>query len=99
VNVILWCWLKRLYPTTDANFNVGSVTSSAGVVLERYAYDPFGAVTYLNASGTVIAATTIGWQYLHQGGRQESASGLINFRNRDYSPTLGRWVTMDPMGY
>jgi hypothetical protein len=39
----------RHYVTTDANFNVTSVVSSAGVVLERYAYDPFGAETYLNA--------------------------------------------------
>jgi hypothetical protein len=26
-------------------------------------------------------------------------SGLYYFRNRDYSPTLGRWVSMDPIRY
>src|SRR5262249_41661906 len=25
--------------------------------------------------------------------------GLYNFRNRDYSPTLGRWLLLDPSGY
>jgi len=24
-------------------------------------------------------------------------NGLDHFRNRDYSSTLGRWVTLDPM--
>jgi len=28
-------------------------------------------------------------KYLHQGGRFDSVSGLYDFRNRDYSPTLG----------
>ena len=29
----------------------------------------------------------------------DTTTGLFYFRNRDYSPTLGRWVTMDPIGY
>src|SRR5262249_36034955 len=40
-----------------------------------------------------------GWVYLHQGGRYDTTSGLYNFRNRDYSPTLGRWMQVDPMTY
>src|SRR5438445_4031402 len=39
------------------------------------------------------------WVYLHQGGRYDTNSGLYNFRNRDYSPTLGRWMQQDPIGY
>ena len=39
------------------------------------------------------------WIYLHQGGRYDTTSGLYNFRNRDYSPTLGRWMEEDPIDY
>jgi RHS repeat-associated protein len=39
------------------------------------------------------------WQYLHQAERLEKFSGLYHFRNRDLSPTLGRWMQQDPMGY
>jgi RHS repeat-associated protein len=39
------------------------------------------------------------WIYLHQGGRFDNTSGLYYFRNRDYSPTLGRWMQQDPIGF
>jgi len=39
------------------------------------------------------------WIYRWQGGRYDLTTGLYNFRNRDYSPTLGRWVQQDPIGY
>ena len=29
----------------------------------------------------------------------DATSGLYFFRNRDYSPTLGRWVSLDPIGF
>jgi len=37
--------------------------------------------------------------YRWQGGRYDSTTGLYNFRHRDYSPTLGRWMQQDPIGY
>jgi RHS repeat-associated protein len=39
------------------------------------------------------------WFYLHQGGRYDVTSGLYHFRFRDYSPTLGRWTSLDPLSY
>jgi len=39
------------------------------------------------------------WLYLHQGGRYDVTSGLYHFRFRDYSPTLGRWTSLDPLSY
>ena len=39
------------------------------------------------------------WQYLHQGGRFDVTSGLYHFRHRDYSPSLGRWTSLDPLRY
>ncbi|MDW8244744.1 MAG: RHS repeat-associated core domain-containing protein, partial [Thermogemmata sp.] len=39
------------------------------------------------------------WLYLHQCGRFDATSGLRPVRCRDYSPTLGRWTSLDPIGY
>ena len=39
------------------------------------------------------------WNYLHQGGRFDVTSGLYHFRHRDYSPTQGRWTSLDPLRY
>jgi RHS repeat-associated protein len=83
------------------------VVSAAGAVQERYVYDPYGKATVLDpvswaARGAGSYGTSaFAWAYLHQGGRYarfDDASGLYSFRNRDYSPTLGRWMEQDPLG-
>jgi RHS repeat-associated protein len=68
-------------------------------VVGRYVYDPFGQVTVLNAEWNVLAGSAFAWVYLHQGGRFVTTSGLYHFRFRDYSPTLGRWTSLDPLSY
>jgi RHS repeat-associated protein len=88
-----------LYVQQDANWDVTSVASAAGAVQERYAYDPYGKATFLDAGFNALAGSAAGWAYLHQGGRLGSASGLYLFRSRDYSRTLGRWMQRDPLGY
>jgi RHS repeat-associated protein len=90
---------ERLYPTHDANFNVTALVNASGVVVEKYAYDPYGVVTIYNASNVVLGSSAYGWQHFHQGGRLDATSGLYHFRNREYSATLGRWVSMDPIRY
>ena len=90
---------ERIWVQQDANFNVTAITDNSGVILERYAYDSYGKVTVLNASWTAISSSAYEWLYLHQGGRLDATSGLYYFRNRDYSPMLGHWVTMDPIEY
>ncbi|MDW8244651.1 MAG: RHS repeat-associated core domain-containing protein [Thermogemmata sp.] len=39
------------------------------------------------------------WVYLPQGGRFDSTSSLYHFCYRDYTPTLGRWTSLDPLRY
>ncbi len=91
---------ERLYVVQDANYNVTTIFDNAGNVVERYAYDPFGQVTVLDANWSERAAgSQFGWLYLHQGGRFDATSGLYHFRHRDYSPTLGRWTSLDPIRY
>jgi RHS repeat-associated protein len=89
---------ERLYVQQDANWNVTALVNTTGTVVERYDYDPYGKVTFLNASWGALSGSAYAWIYLHQGGRFDGTSNLYYFRNRDYSPTLGRWTQVDPIG-
>jgi uncharacterized delta-60 repeat protein/RHS repeat-associated protein len=89
---------ERLYAQTDANHDVTSVSDVFGAVKERFAYDPYGAATTLNA-GFGTTSDTLSWKYLHQGGRYDSIAGMYSFRHRDFSVSLGRWVEQDPARY
>jgi RHS repeat-associated protein len=103
---------ERLYVQQDANWNVTAVvagknfgTTHTGDVVERYVEDPYGQVTFLDPTSWLKHGTgpngssSVAWVYLHQGGRLDTVSGLYNFRYRDYSPTLGRWMEQDPVGF
>jgi len=72
---------------------------NSGNVVERYIYDPFGQATVLDTDWTERSGSAFAWVYLHQGGRFDTTSGLYHFRHRDYSPTLGRWTSLDPLGF
>src|SRR5579884_2597628 len=90
---------QRLYVQQDADWNVTALVSVSGAAVERYLYDPYGAVTYLAGGWGSRSSSSYNWQYLFQGGRLSTATGLYNFQQRDYSPSLGRWVETDPSGF
>ena len=95
---------RRLYAEQDADYNVTSLTNAAGAVVERYAYDPYGAVTVENPDGTVrgdgtAASSSYGWTILHQGLRLDVATGTYDDRNRVYIVSLGRFAQEDPKRY
>ncbi len=90
---------QRLYAQQDADWNVTALVSPSGSVVERYVYDSYGAVTVLTPGWATRSVSQYGWQYLHQGGRLDTATGLYNFRRRDYSPTQQRWIEVDPSGF
>jgi RHS repeat-associated protein len=70
-----------------------------GDVVERFAYDPYGVVTVYDASWNEQTGSVFEWQYLHQGLRFEEATGLYHNRMREYSPTLMRFVSVDPVAF
>jgi RHS repeat-associated protein len=89
---------ERIYPLQDANWNTTGLVNSSGTVVERDTYGPYGGVTFRDASGSVISTSAKGWVFLHQGG-EKIAAGDYEFRNRVLSPTLGRWLSNDPIGF
>src|SRR6185437_2241327 len=90
---------QRLYVTQDANWNVTALIDASGNVVERYVYDPYGGVTVLTGAWGSRTSSSYNWIYLFQAGRYDGASGLYVFGARDYSPSLGRWMENDPLGF
>jgi RHS repeat-associated protein len=82
--------------------NVGSVTGitdPSGNLVEQYGYDEFGHAQIYNASGTQIATSAWGNRFLFQGREYLAAVNVYDIRNRAYSPDLGRFLQMDPIGF
>ena len=77
------------YYTRD---HLGSIremtTGTSGLVVARYAYDPYGTQTQL--SGTMTADFGFTGDYYH------SPSGLCLTLHREYSSGFGRWLSRDP---
>jgi len=91
---------ERLWVMHDASWNVVGLVDGSGAVIEQYTYDPFGVRTVYDASYAVRSGgSSYKWQYGFQGMRFDEVSGLNSAHERWYSPTLGRWVSNDPIQF
>jgi RHS repeat-associated protein len=89
---------QRLYVAQDANGNVTALVSTGGSVVERYVYQPYGAVTVLNPDWSGRGGSAYAMPYLWQGERYDAAVSLYHTMTRDVSPALGRPLQPDPLG-
>ncbi len=78
----------RHYYLQDANFNVTAIVDSAGTVVERYSYTPYGEVTIMDASFTTRASSLVANELLFTGRRTDPETGLQLNRNRFYDPQM-----------
>lgn len=86
----------------DRQYGIRAVADNAGNEVERYDYTAFGRMTvYRNNAGNWIetSESQIGNTYGYTGRQWDKESGLWYYRNRMYSPTLGRFLQRDPAGY
>jgi RHS repeat-associated protein len=90
---------ERLWVQQDANWNVSALVNNSGTVVERYVYDPYGQVTYLNASWSTISGSAYAWIYGFQGVRLDTATSNNYSRHREYRPTISRFLQNDPIRY
>jgi RHS repeat-associated protein len=90
---------ERLYVQQDGNHNITALVNTSGTVVERYVYDSYGGVTYLNGSWSSISSSAYAVNYLYQSERLDTATGLYHMDYREYSPTLGRWINIDPIRF
>jgi RHS repeat-associated protein len=67
--------------------SIVAVTNASGTVLNKNSYGPFGES---NPSGSIFGFT---------GQRYDTETGLYNFPHRYYSPSIGRFLQPDVIGY
>jgi RHS repeat-associated protein len=77
------------------------LTDDGETVVERYRFDGYGACTVLDPDGSDDSdnASDVDNPFLFTGRRLDSEWGGMQYRNRSYSTTLGRFVSRDPAGY
>lgn len=84
---------NRAYYAFDGTGHTRQLTNPAGTVANTYDYDPFGIL--LQSSETFPNA----FQYVGRFGVMEEGGGLQFMRMRLYDPRIGRFLSVDPMGY
>ena len=92
---------QRYFYLKDRRYSITGLTDATGSIVETYEYSAFGRMTIYDAAGQDITATgsTIGNPYGFTGRRLDAETGLWYYRNRMYSPVLGRFLQRDPAGY
>jgi len=90
-----------VYYLSNTLYSVYALVDADENVIERYRYDAYGACTVLDADGSADAdgLSDVDNPYTFTGRRLDTETGLMQYRNRYYSPTFGRFVSRDPAGY
>ncbi|CAG1065975.1 Putative deoxyribonuclease RhsC [uncultured bacterium] len=81
---------QTYYYHADGLGSITSMTDGAQAVVNRYAYDSFGAPK---------SEETIRNAYAYTGREYDSETGLYYYRARYYDPEAGRFVSKDPIGF
>ena len=77
-----------LYPLPDQLGSPVALTDSAGNVVERRGYEPFG-----DSAGSAFT------RHDFTGRERDAQTGLIYYRARWYDPAQGRFLSEDPAGF
>lgn len=77
------------YYLADGLGSIIALANQAGAIVTQYSYDPFGKTT---TSGLASANP---FQYT---GRENDGTGLYYYRARYYNPSIGRFISEDPIG-
>jgi RHS repeat-associated protein len=95
-----------VYYHHDALGSTIALTDGSGALVEQYRYDVYGLPTILDASGAPIPLSALGSplsalgnRFMFTGREWLSDLALYDYRNRVYSPLLGRWLQTDPIGF
>jgi RHS repeat-associated protein len=79
------------YYEADGLGSITSLSSSTGVLANTYTYDSFGNVT--NLTGTLSNP------FRYTARNFDGETGLYYYRARYYDPTVGRFISEDPIGF
>jgi RHS repeat-associated protein len=81
-----------LWALADRLGSIDLLTDADGVVVDKRTFDSFGRVlSQTNPS--------VSFRYGYTGRERDLESGLYYYRARYYDPQVGRFISVDPMGY
>jgi YD repeat-containing protein len=77
---------ELFYYHSNSLYSTAAMTDAAAAVQERYAYDAYGNITYLDAAGALLGtqASTVAQPYLFTGRRLDDETGIYHYRARYY---------------
>ncbi len=91
---------RRVCEAFDGNKDVSELVffRQANGVAAHYEYAPFGGVTATNSATTVTSHDFIALNPLRFSSEfADSTIGLVYYNYRHYEPTMGRWLTREPI--
>ncbi len=102
---VLMRYAPNLFPGVYLHYHAdqfGSVKfilGTSNALLEKYTYDAFGSPKITDASGNVLTDSAYKNRFMFTGREYLSTIGIYDYRNRTYSPLLGRFLQVDPIGF
>jgi RHS repeat-associated protein len=88
-----------LYHHHDGLGSVIALTTTNATLLETYRYDVYGQRTVLDHCGCSSTDSIAGNRFAFTGREWLGEVGLYDYRHRVYSPTAGRFLQTDPIGF
>lgn len=82
---------RPLFSFSDANGNVMGLVGTNGAIAARYAYDPYGNLTAISGDQAQANSFRFSSKYC------DGEIGLYYYGYRFYSPSMGRWISQDPI--
>jgi RHS repeat-associated protein len=87
------------YYLHDALGSTTALTDSSGAIVESYRYDVFGKVSFFDATGSAQSVSSVDNRFLFTGREWIAQASLYDYRNRVYSPVIGRFMQIDPIRF
>jgi RHS repeat-associated protein len=93
--------LQSTYPLVDGRGSTVALTGHNGAISHRYGYSVYGQPTVLKADYSAVngRSSILSYRFLFTGREWLNQVRLSEHRNRYYSPSLGRFMSLDPIGY
>ena len=76
-----------------------ALSDSTGSIVQRYAYDSFGNIDYIDKDGNKTLSPTIANAFTYTAREHDADAGMYYYRARWYNPSTGRFLSPDPIGF
>jgi RHS repeat-associated protein len=81
-----------VWALADRLGSIDTLTDASGVVVDKRTFDSFGRILSETNPG-------VSFRYGYTGRERDLESGLDYYRARYYDPNVGRFISVDPMGF